>query len=64
MQPLPQPWHRTDPLGEHPPRLRGGEPLRGVEHQDGPDVPGSSPVARSGLHEVRSGSPLKRGGHH
>ena len=63
MQPLPQPWHGTDPLAEHPPRLSDAEPLRGVEHQDGSDVPGSSPVPRSGLHEVRSASPLKRGGH-
>ena len=63
VKPLPQPRYCTDPLAEHPPRLGDTEPRRGAEHQDGPDVPGSSPVSRSELHQVRGASPVKRGGH-
>jgi len=59
VKPLPQPRYRSDPLAEHPPRLSDAEPRHGVEHQDGPDVPGSSPVPRSGLHQVCSASPVK-----
>ena len=63
VKPLPQPRYCTDPLGEHPPRLGDTEPLRGAEHQDGPDVPGSSPVSRSELHQICSASPVRRRRH-
>jgi hypothetical protein len=59
VKPLPQPRYGTDPLTEHPPRLGDTEPRRGAEHQDGPDVPGSFPVSRSELHQVRGASPVK-----
>jgi hypothetical protein len=32
VKPLPQPWHRSDPLAEHPSRLSDAEPRHGVEH--------------------------------
>jgi len=59
VKPLPQPRHRTDPLAEHPPRLSDAEPRRRAEHQDGPDVPGGSPVPRSELHQVCGASPVR-----
>jgi len=62
-EPLPQPRHRTDPLAEHPPRLTNAEPWRGVEDQDGSDVPRSSAVARSELHQVRGAGSVERRRH-
>ena len=63
VQPLPQPRYGTDPLAEHPARLSDAEPRRGVEHYHGADVPGSSPVPGSGLHQVSSAGPVNRGSH-
>lgn len=63
VKPLPQPRHRTDPLAKHPPRLSDAEPQRGIEHQDGPDVPGSPPVSGRELHQIRSASPVQQRRH-